>query len=44
MATPVRDESQNVRQRLSNLFDRMLVRAKNGYALDNKLHKMASML
>jgi hypothetical protein len=44
MATPAKDEDRNVRQRISDLLDRVLVRAENGYAVQHELHKMASVL
>ena len=43
MATPAKNENQDVRQRVSDLLDRVLVRAENGYAVHDELHKIASM-
>lgn len=44
MATPAKAEDRNVPKRLSDLLDRVLVRAENGYAVQDELHKMASMV
>lgn len=42
MATPAKDEDRSVRHRLSDLLDRVLVRAENGYDVQEELRKMAS--
>ncbi|GAA4219042.1 hypothetical protein GCM10022253_20510 [Sphingomonas endophytica] len=44
MATPEKNADQNVPQRLSDLLDRVLVRAENGYSVQDELHKMVSTL
>jgi len=42
MATPANNEDRDLRQRISDLLDRVLVRAENGYAVQDELSKMAS--
>lgn len=44
MVAAAKDEDSEARQRVGDLLDRVLVRAENGYAVQEELRKMASTL